>query len=81
MAGGGWSDQRSLYERLAPLVGKDRYLVIEKVLTERDFGFGGTITYTVAVTVNGPMSYDELYIYAKRASREAAIEAIESALK
>lgn len=81
MAGGGWKEYRSLIERLNPLVGKDRFLVIEKVVTDRDLGFGGGTTHTVAVTVKGPHKADELYIYATRGTYEQAVQAIEGALK
>lgn len=81
MAGGGWEQQRSLIERLMPLVGKDRFLVIEKVITDRDLGFGGGTTHTVAVTVKGPRKSDELYLYATRDTYEQAVQAVEGALR
>ena len=81
MAGGGWADKRSLIERLMPLVGKDRFLVVEEVTTDRDLGFGGGTTHTVAVTVHGPAKADRLYLWAKRSSYEQAVRTIEESLK
>jgi len=77
----GWQQYRSLMDRLSPLVGKDRFLTIDRVTTDRDLGFGGGTTHTVAVTVKGPHKADELYIYATRGTFEQAVQAIEGALR
>ena len=76
-----WGQQRSLIDRLMPLVGKDRFLTVDKVQTDRDLGFGGGTILTVAITVSGPGKTDELYVYAKRSTYEQAVAAIEEALQ